>query len=79
MRWYTIFIKGLKEQVREYWILVLTVVMAPIFIAVYYLMAETEDPVYEVILINLDQGADRSNGPVNLGRIPLSTILRWFP
>ena len=67
MRWYTIFIKGLKEQVREYWILVLTVVMAPIFIAVYYLMSETEDPVYEVILINLDQGADRSNGPVNLG------------
>ena len=36
MRWYTIFIKGLKEQVREYWILVLTVAMAPIFIAVYY-------------------------------------------
>jgi ABC-2 type transport system permease protein len=67
MRWYAIFIKGLKEQVREYWILILTIAMAPIFIAVYYLMAETEDPVYEVALVNLDQGADHGNGPVNLG------------
>jgi len=41
--------------------------MAPIFIAVYYLMAETEDPVYEVALVNLDQGADHGNDPVNLG------------
>ena len=67
MRWYTIFIKGLREQVREYWILVLTVAMAPIFIAVYYLMAETEDPVYEVILVNLDQGTEIRDGQVNLG------------
>ena len=43
MRWYAVFIKGIREQIREYWILVMTVLMAPLFIAIYFLMAETEE------------------------------------
>lgn len=58
MRCYDVFIKGIKEQLREYWILVLTVLMAPLFIAIYFLMAETEDPVYDVILVNLDRATE---------------------
>jgi len=54
MRCYDVFIKGIKEQLREYWILVLTVLMAPLFITIYFLMAETEDPAYDVILVNRD-------------------------
>jgi len=67
MRWFEVFVKGLKEQVREYWILVMTVVMSPLFIAIYFLMAETEDPQYNVILVNLDRGIEYRGGQLNLG------------
>ena len=67
MRWYAVFIKGIKEQIREYWILVMTVLMAPIFIAIYFLMAETEDPEYDVMLVNLDSGTEYEGGLLNLG------------
>ena len=67
MRCYDVFIKGIKEQLREYWILVLTVLMAPLFIAIYFLMAETEDPVYDVILVNLDRPTEYSSRNFHLG------------
>ena len=43
------------------------VVMAPLFIAIYYLMAETEDPEYRVILVNKDRGTQHLGGAFNLG------------
>lgn len=67
MRWYVVFIKGIREQIREFWILVLTVLMAPLFIAIYFLMAETEDPDYDVVLVNLDKGGDYEGSFLNLG------------
>lgn len=62
-----VFIKGIREQIREYWILVLTVFMAPLFIAIYFLMAETEDPQYEVVLVNQDLGIAFEGTVLNLG------------
>jgi ABC-2 type transport system permease protein len=67
MRWYLVFRKGIKEQIREYWILVMTVLMAPFFIVIYFLMAETDDPEYDVALVNLDRGAEHEGGFLNLG------------
>ena len=67
MKWYAVFIKGIREQIREFWILVLTVLMAPLFIAIYYLMAETEDPDYDVVLVNLDRGDHTGEAVLNLG------------
>lgn len=67
MRWYAVFIKSMKEQIREYWILVLTVLMAPLFIAIYYLMAETEDPEYDIILVNRDRTAALDGTSLSLG------------
>jgi len=67
MRWLDVFIKGIKEQIREFWILIMIVVMAPLFIAIYYLMAETEDPEYRVILVNKDRGTQHLGGAFNLG------------
>ena len=67
MRWYDVFIKGIREQVREYWILVLTLLMAPLFIAIYFLMAETEDPVYDVILVNQDRVCEYRGEDFKLG------------
>jgi len=67
MRLFLVFRKGIREQIRDYWILLMTVVMAPFFIVIYYLMAETEDPEYDVILVNLDRGAEHDEGFLNLG------------
>jgi len=67
MRIFLVFQKGIREQIREYWILLMTVVMAPFFIVIYFLMAETEDPEYDVILVNLDRGAEYGEGYLNLG------------
>jgi ABC-2 type transport system permease protein len=67
MRIFLVFRKGIREQVRDYWILLMTVVMAPFFIVIYFLMAETEDPEYDVILVNLDRGAEHDEGFLNLG------------
>lgn len=67
MRYLDVFLKGVKEQVREFWILIMIVVMAPLFIAIYFLMAETEDPEYNVILVNLDRGTGQLSEAINLG------------
>lgn len=67
MRWMDVFVKGVKEQIREFWILIMIVVMAPLFIAIYFLMAETEDPEYIVIVVNQDQGTLHHGEALNLG------------
>ena len=67
MRWYAVFIKSIMEQIREYWILVLTILMAPLFIAIYYLMAETEDPDYDIVLVSHDRGAQMKGTVLSLG------------
>lgn len=67
MRWYAVFVKSIREQIREYWILVLTILMAPLFIAIYFLMAEAEDTEYDVILVNLDREAELDGADLCLG------------
>ena len=67
MRWYHVFIKGVKEQIRDYWILIMIVVMAPLFIAIYFLMVESENPSYDILLVNNDLGTIHLDQQVNLG------------
>jgi len=56
MRWYYIFTKGLREQVRDYWILIMILVMAPLFIAIYFLMSNPNMVSFSVVLVNQDRG-----------------------
>ena len=68
MMWYHVFTKSLKEQIRDYWILLIVVLLAPFFILVYYLMLEGENPVYDVLLVNNDEGIRiGSRYTINLG------------
>ncbi|MCK4748471.1 MAG: hypothetical protein KAT15_15575, partial [Bacteroidales bacterium] len=67
MRWFYVFTKGIREQVRDYWILVMVVVMAPLFIAIYFLMADPGEVGYNVVLLNQDQGYSLDGVRVNLG------------
>jgi ABC-2 type transport system permease protein len=56
MKWYHVFIKSIREQVRDYWILLIVVLLAPFFIFVYYMMIESENPDYDILLVNNDLG-----------------------
>lgn len=65
---WAIFIKSVKEQLRNIWILVLTVSMAPFFVFVYYLINEASQPHYQALLVNLDQGVQFQGEQINLGK-----------
>jgi ABC-2 type transport system permease protein len=67
MKWYYVFVKGIREQIRDFWILIMIVVMAPLFIAIYYLMVDPGSVEYDVVLVNCDDGYPDGNGRVNLG------------
>jgi ABC-2 type transport system permease protein len=53
--------KSAREQLRHFWILFLTIAMAPFFVGVYYLISETYQPTYDVLLLNQDQGIAGAN------------------
>jgi ABC-2 type transport system permease protein len=74
MRWYYVFTKGVREQLRDYWILIMIVVMAPLFIAIYYLMSDPDNQSYEVTLVQLDMGAYFSGIFMNLGDTLVTTL-----
>jgi ABC-2 type transport system permease protein len=67
MRWYFVFIKSIREQIRDYWILLVTISLAPFFVFMYYMMVEAETPEFNIILVNLDEGILSGDQPVNLG------------
>jgi ABC-2 type transport system permease protein len=67
MKWYLVFLKSIREQIRDYWILLLTISLAPFFVFVYYMMVETENMEFKIILINQDEGTFFMGQPVNLG------------
>ncbi len=67
MRWYFVFIKSIREQIRDYWILLLTISLAPFFVFMYYMMVEAETPEFNIILINQDEGIFSGDQPINLG------------
>ena len=67
MRWYFVFIKSVIEQIRDYWILIMVLILAPFMLFMYYLMVETEEPNYDIVFVNQDRGDHIINIPVNLG------------
>jgi ABC-2 type transport system permease protein len=74
MRWYYVFIKGVREQWRDYWILIMIVVMAPLFIGIYFLMSDPGEVSYKVILVNRDKGVIHAGVQINLGDTLINTL-----
>lgn len=68
MKWVHVFIKSAREQLREAWILVMVILLAPFFISVYYLMIESGDSGFDVVLVNRDIGTgETKHTALNLG------------
>lgn len=67
MKFFSVIIKSLKEQVRSIWVLLLSLSMGPLFIFVYYLIVETQEPHYTILLVNLDKGIAKEEQMINHG------------
>jgi len=62
MRSWHVFRKTLLEFTRERWMLGLTLVFAPFFVLLYWLILSGGSTTYTILAINLDKGVQRSDG-----------------
>lgn len=67
MKTISIILKSLKEQIRSYWVLLLSLSMGPFFIFVYFLIMETSKPQYTVLIANTDKGVLVKDQMINHG------------
>ncbi len=67
MKIISIILKSLKEQIRSYWVLLLSLSMGPFFIFVYFLIIETSKPQYTVLIANMDKGVLVNEQMINHG------------
>ncbi|MEK6780759.1 MAG: ABC transporter permease [Bacteroidota bacterium] len=62
-----IIVKGIKEQVRSFWVLFLSLSMGPFFIFVYFLITESSKTQYTVLVVNADRGVHANDQQINYG------------
>ena len=74
MRFWSVVRKSVKEQIRQYWILMLTVSMAPFFVLVYYFINESTQPNYAVLVLNEDAGVDVPTGRRQFGEELIESV-----
>jgi ABC-2 type transport system permease protein len=61
-RLFSVFRKSLREMLREWLVLSLSLVFAPLFVILYYLITAGGSTTYGVVVINQDEGAVLVNG-----------------
>jgi ABC-2 type transport system permease protein len=71
MKMISVFRKSAKEQIRQYWVLILTISMAPFFIVVYYLINEASRPHYDLLVLNQDRGIETEAERLNYAQLML--------
>ncbi len=71
MKLISVFIKSLKEQIRHFWILILTISMAPFFVFIYYLITQASRVHYDLLIINQDKGVEYLSTEINYGDLLL--------
>jgi len=74
MKLFSVIKKSLKEQIRSFWILILTVSMAPLFVAIYFLILESYQAKYDILVLNQDVGIEDSAGYINHGQLLVETV-----
>lgn len=68
MRIWSFLKKSLKENLRDWKILVITLIMAPIYVLITFATVGNSNPSYNVIVYNQDQGIQMEDGGiVNMG------------
>lgn len=69
MRLLSIITKSVREQLRSYWLLLLSLSMGPFFIFVYFLIIESSQVHYKIQIVNNDEGVKVNNQNINHGRL----------
>jgi len=54
MRLIRVFLKSMREQLRCYWLLILTLCIAPVFVLLYWMITGGGSTSYRLLIINLD-------------------------
>ena len=67
MKLISVVLKSLREQIRSFWILLLSLSMGPFFILVYFLIIESSKPQYNLLILNADEGIFENGKPSNHG------------
>ncbi len=67
MKLLSVINKCTREQIRNFWILILTVSMAPFFVFIYYLIIESSKPHYDLLILNQDNGIQTMGARINYG------------
>jgi ABC-2 type transport system permease protein len=75
MKLIRVFTKSLKEQIRSFWMLLLSLSMGPFFILVYYLIIESSKVHYNILVASDDKGAVCLGNPVNHGNELLAFLM----
>ncbi|MCD4736092.1 MAG: ABC transporter permease, partial [Bacteroidales bacterium] len=79
MKLISVIRKSVKEQLRNFWLLVLTLSMAPFFVMIYYLINESSEKQYNIIVLNQDTGVEYKNSIVNHGDILIKSFQFFIP
>ncbi len=69
MKTLQIILKSLREQIRSYWVLLLTLSLGPFFIFVYFLIIESSKSEYRILVVNNDKGILVDGKQINHGSI----------
>ncbi len=67
MKLFSIIKKSIKEQIRNFWILILTISLAPFFVIVWYMIDQGMSHKYEVTVVNYDKGIHSRENEINYG------------
>ena len=73
MKLLSVINKCTREQIRNFWILILTVSMAPFFVFIYYLIIESTKPHYDLLILNRDNGIQTMGATINYGDLLLQS------
>jgi ABC-2 type transport system permease protein len=74
MRLLSVFRKTMREQLRDFWTLSLTVSLGPFFVAFYWLMFGGGSTTYDLLVINQDAGTEVDGAYWNAGEQTIAAI-----
>ena len=74
MKIFSIINKCIKEQLRSFWILILTISFAPFFVLVIYLIDQSTKEKYDITIVNFDKGIQNDTLDFNYGNYFLKLI-----
>ncbi len=75
MKIFYVIQKSFREQIRSFWVLLLTLSMAPLFVLIYSMISQATIVNYDIAIVNNDSGFELESGSFNHGKLLTDLIL----